>query len=63
MWEDVVGLDDWLEIVGVTGLNEFVITPSYSSDPFHVYYCNFEKETVTRVVIQGMGVRIVFSPI
>lgn len=32
MWEDVVGLDDWLEIVGVTGLNEFVMTSSYSSD-------------------------------
>ncbi|RID64513.1 hypothetical protein BRARA_E03445 [Brassica rapa] len=26
-----------------------------NGDPFQVYYCNFDKETVTRVVIQGVG--------
>lgn len=54
MWNDVVHPAEELEIVGVTSQNEFVMSPEYSSDPFHVYYCNFEKETVTRVVIQGM---------
>ncbi|CAN6845172.1 unnamed protein product [Brassica oleracea] len=55
MWKAVVGPEECLEIIGVTGPNEFVMSPRYSSDPFHVYYCDFEKETVTRVVIQGMG--------
>ncbi|WZY91146.1 hypothetical protein YC2023_047881 [Brassica napus] len=55
MWKVVVGPKECLEIVGVTGPNEFVMSPIYSSDPFHVYYCNFEKKTVKRVVIQGMG--------
>ncbi|KAL0896324.1 hypothetical protein Bca101_080285 [Brassica carinata] len=57
MWKDiVVDPKERLEIVGVNGgPNEFVMAPTYSSDPFHVYYCNFEKGTVTRVVIQGMG--------
>ncbi|WZY96404.1 hypothetical protein YC2023_068733 [Brassica napus] len=55
MWEDVVDPQEWLEIVGVTGQNEFVMSRTYSADPFHVYYCNFNKETVTRVVIQGVG--------
>ncbi|CAF1873654.1 unnamed protein product [Brassica napus] len=55
VWKVVVGPEECLEIIGVTGPNEFVMSPRYSSDPFHVYYCDFEKETVTRVVIQGMG--------
>ncbi|CAN7063482.1 unnamed protein product, partial [Brassica rapa subsp. trilocularis] len=55
MWKAVVGPKECLEIVGVTGPNEFVMSPIYSSDPFHVYYCDFEKGTVKRVVIQGMG--------
>ncbi|KAF3559366.1 hypothetical protein F2Q69_00017910 [Brassica cretica] len=52
MWKDVVGPHDYLEVVGGAGPNEFVMSPRYSSDHFHVFYCNFEKETVTRVVIQ-----------
>ncbi|KAJ4892867.1 F-box protein DOR [Raphanus sativus] len=54
MWKDVVP-QEWLVIVGVTGPNEFVMSSEYSADPFQVYYCNFDKETVTRVVIQGVG--------
>lgn len=55
MWKDVVDPQDTLEIVGGTGTNEFVMSATtYSYVPFHVYYCNIEKETVTRVVIQGM---------
>lgn len=54
MWKDVVP-QEWLVIVGVTGPNEFVMSSTYSSEPFQVYYCNFDKETVTRVVIQGVG--------
>lgn len=55
MWKDVVDPREHLEIVGGTGPDELVMSPRYSSQPFHVYYCNFLKETVTRVVIQGMA--------
>ncbi|KAG2273137.1 hypothetical protein Bca52824_067692 [Brassica carinata] len=55
MWGDVVDPQEWLVIVGVTGPNEFVMSSTYSADPFQVYYCNIDKETVTRVVIQGVG--------
>ncbi|CAN7063480.1 unnamed protein product [Brassica rapa subsp. trilocularis] len=55
MWKDVVDPREHLEIVGGTGPDELVMSPRYSSQPFHFYYCNFLKETVTRVVIQGMA--------
>ena len=38
MWKDVVGPHDYLEVVGGTGPNEFVMSPRYSSDHFHVFY-------------------------
>ncbi|KAL0744428.1 hypothetical protein Bca4012_085941 [Brassica carinata] len=53
MWKDVVDPEKWFRIVGVTGPNEFVMSSEYS-ESFQVYYCNFNKETVTRVVIQGV---------
>ncbi|CDY42927.1 BnaC05g47240D [Brassica napus] len=55
MWKDVVDPEESLVIVGVTGPNEFFMSSEYSGEPFQVYYCNFDKETVTRVVIQGVG--------
>ncbi|KAJ4892913.1 F-box protein DOR [Raphanus sativus] len=55
MWKNVVDRLRSFEIVGVTGPNEFLMSSTYSSEPFQVYYCNFDKETVTRVVIQGVG--------
>ncbi|CAN6826363.1 unnamed protein product [Brassica oleracea] len=55
-WKDVVGGEELL-FRGVTATNEFVLSCNCksSSEPFHVYYYNFIKETITRVEIQGMG--------
>ena len=55
-WKDVVGGEELL-FRGVTATNEFVFSCNCksSSEPFHVYYYNFIKETITRVEIQGMG--------
>ncbi|CDY34480.1 BnaC04g13190D [Brassica napus] len=56
MWKDVVAGEELL-FRGVTATNEFVLSCNCksSSEPFHVYYYNFIKETITRVEIQGMG--------
>ncbi|KAG2272855.1 hypothetical protein Bca52824_067410 [Brassica carinata] len=43
---DVVDPEEWFRIIGVTGPNEFVMSSEYSADPFQVYYCNFDKETL-----------------
>ncbi|CAN6996768.1 unnamed protein product [Brassica rapa subsp. trilocularis] len=55
-WKDVVGGEELL-FRGVTATNEFVLSCNCksSSEPFHVYYYNFIKETIKRVEIQGMG--------
>ncbi|KAG2327662.1 hypothetical protein Bca52824_010390 [Brassica carinata] len=53
-WKDLVG-EKILYFVGVTATNEFVFSPSSSSDLYYVYYYNFDKETITRVQIQGIG--------
>ncbi|RID62123.1 hypothetical protein BRARA_E01216 [Brassica rapa] len=53
MWKDVVAGED-LFFEGVTTTNEIVLTSNSSTELFHVYYYNFDKETITRVEIQGM---------
>ncbi|CAN7104328.1 unnamed protein product [Brassica rapa subsp. narinosa] len=53
MWKDVVAGED-LFFEGVTTTNEIVLTSNSSTQLFHVYYYNFDKETITRVEIQGM---------
>lgn len=46
---------EYLDFVGVTATDEFVISPLFPSDPFYVYFYSFVKDAITRVEIQGMG--------
>ncbi|CAN7051567.1 unnamed protein product [Brassica oleracea var. botrytis] len=54
MWKDPAA-KEFVHFVGVTATNEFVFSSSLTFVPFHVYYYNFVKKSITRVEIQGMG--------
>ncbi|XP_010512904.1 PREDICTED: F-box protein DOR-like [Camelina sativa] len=55
LWQyEIAG--ELLHFVGVTGTtNEIVFSPTYLSYPFYVLYYSFEKKTIRKVRIQGMG--------
>ncbi|KAG7543991.1 F-box associated interaction domain [Arabidopsis thaliana x Arabidopsis arenosa] len=44
-----------LNIVGMTGNGEFVFSPAVLRDLFYILYYNVEKNTIVRVIIQGIG--------
>ncbi|XP_019100801.1 PREDICTED: F-box protein DOR-like [Camelina sativa] len=53
LWKNVVG-NASLDFVILTGTNEIVLSSDDPSGPFCVFYYNFERQTVRKVVMQGM---------
>lgn len=53
-WESVVERIK-LQFVGIIGTNEIVLAPKYHSVPcyYYIFYYNIEKNTITKVLIQG----------
>lgn len=54
LWETVVVENYCLRTVGMTRNGEIVLTSLGIYDPFYIFYYNIERNTITRVKIQGM---------
>ncbi|CAA7013850.1 unnamed protein product [Microthlaspi erraticum] len=44
---------NYLHFVGMTGAGEIVLSPHRATNPFYIVYYNIERNTFTRVYIQG----------
>ncbi|KAG2326862.1 hypothetical protein Bca4012_035767 [Brassica carinata] len=43
-----------LNVVGMTGDSEIVVSPSILSDPFYIFYYHLERNTTVKVRVQGI---------
>ncbi|CAH8268008.1 unnamed protein product [Arabidopsis lyrata] len=54
MWKQVVG-ETRVYVVGMIGTSEIVFSPFVKSNPFYIFHLNIERNSITRVEIQGTG--------